>query len=31
MLAVSTAMVLLLVGGGLAFFNRMEGTIADVV
>jgi lipopolysaccharide transport system permease protein len=31
MLAVSTGMVLLLVGGGLAFFNKMEGTIADVV
>jgi lipopolysaccharide transport system permease protein len=31
MLAVSTGMVLLLVVGGLAFFHRMEGTIADVV
>ena len=31
MLAVSTLMVLLLVGGGVAFFNKMEGTIADVV
>ena len=31
MLAVSTGMVLVLVGGGLAFFNKMEGTIADVV
>ena len=31
MLAVSSGMVLLLVLGGLAFFHRMEGTIADVV
>ncbi len=31
LLAVSTGMVLLLVGGGLVFFNKMEGTIADVV
>jgi lipopolysaccharide transport system permease protein len=31
MLAVSTGMVLLLVASGLAFFHRMEGTIADVV
>ena len=31
MLAVSAGMVLLLVAGGLAFFHRMEGTIADVV
>lgn len=31
MLAVSAVMVALLVGGGLAFFNKMEGTIADVV
>ena len=31
MLAVSAGMVLLLVVGGLAFFHRMEGTIADVV
>ncbi len=31
MLAVSTGMVLLLVGGGLVYFNKMEGTIADVV
>ena len=31
MLAVSTGAVLLLLGGGLAFFHRMEGTIADVV
>jgi lipopolysaccharide transport system permease protein len=31
MLAVSAGMVLLLVGGGLAYFHRMEGTIADVV
>jgi lipopolysaccharide transport system permease protein len=31
MLAVSSGMVLLLVASGLAFFHRMEGTIADVV
>jgi lipopolysaccharide transport system permease protein len=31
MLAVSTAMVLLLLGGGVAYFQKMEGTIADVV
>jgi lipopolysaccharide transport system permease protein len=31
LLAVSTGMVLVLVGGGLTFFHRMEGTIADVV
>jgi lipopolysaccharide transport system permease protein len=31
MLAVSSSMVLLLVASGLAFFHRMEGTIADVV
>jgi len=31
MLAVSGGMVLLLVASGLAFFHRMEGTIADVV
>jgi lipopolysaccharide transport system permease protein len=31
LLAVSVGMVLLLVASGLAFFNKMEGTIADVV
>jgi lipopolysaccharide transport system permease protein len=31
MLAVSTGVVVLLVASGLAFFHRMEGTIADVV
>jgi lipopolysaccharide transport system permease protein len=31
MVAISAAMVLLLVVGGVAFFNKMEGTIADVV
>jgi lipopolysaccharide transport system permease protein len=31
MLAASTGVVLLLVGGGLIYFNKMEGTIADVV
>jgi lipopolysaccharide transport system permease protein len=31
MLAASAAMVLLLVFGGLVYFNKMEGTIADVV
>jgi lipopolysaccharide transport system permease protein len=31
LLAVSTGMVLVLVGGGLAYFHKMEGTIADVV
>jgi homopolymeric O-antigen transport system permease protein len=31
LLAVSTGMVLLLVGGGLAYFHKMEGTVADVV
>jgi lipopolysaccharide transport system permease protein len=31
MLATSAAIVLILVGGGLAFFHKMEGTIADVV
>jgi lipopolysaccharide transport system permease protein len=31
MLAVSAATVLLLVAGGMAYFHRMEGTIADVV
>ena len=31
LLAVSTGAVLLLLGGGLAFFHKMEGTIADVV
>ena len=31
MLAASAGMVLLLVGGGLAYFHKMEGTIADVV
>ena len=31
MLGVSTGMVLLLLGGGLAYFHKMEGTIADVV
>jgi len=31
MLAVSTAMVLLLLAGGVAYFQKMEGTIADVV
>jgi lipopolysaccharide transport system permease protein len=31
MLAASTGMVLLLVFGGLVYFNKMEGTIADVV
>lgn len=31
MLAVSAGMVLVLVASGLAFFHRMEGTIADVV
>lgn len=31
LLGVSTGMVLLLVGGGLAYFHRMEGTVADVV
>jgi lipopolysaccharide transport system permease protein len=31
MLIVSALMVMLLVGGGLAFFHKMEGTIADVV
>ena len=31
MLAISAVMVLLLVAGGVVFFNSMEGTIADVV
>ena len=31
LLAVSAFMVLLLVAGGMAYFQRMEGTIADVV
>jgi lipopolysaccharide transport system permease protein len=31
LLAASSGMVLLLVGGGLVYFNKMEGTIADVV
>jgi lipopolysaccharide transport system permease protein len=31
MLAVSTAMVLLLLAGGVVYFQRMEGVIADVV
>jgi len=31
LLAVSVAMVLLLVAGGAAYFQKMEGTIADVV
>jgi lipopolysaccharide transport system permease protein len=31
LLAASTAMVVLLVASGLAFFHKMEGTIADVV
>lgn len=31
LLGVSTGMVLLLLGGGLAYFHKMEGTIADVV
>ena len=31
MLAVSTSMVLLLLAGGVAYFQKMEGTIADVV
>ncbi len=31
LLAVSTGMVLLLVAGGMAYFHRMEGTIADVI
>ncbi|MGA9390306.1 MAG: ABC transporter permease [Candidatus Sulfotelmatobacter sp.] len=31
MLAVSTAMVLLLLAGGVVYFQKMEGTIADVV
>ena len=31
LLAVSAAMVLLLVAGGTAYFQKMEGTIADVV
>ena len=31
LLAVSAGMVLILFGGGVAFFNKMEGTIADVV
>jgi hypothetical protein len=31
MLAASAAMVLLLLGGGLVYFHKMEGTIADVV
>jgi lipopolysaccharide transport system permease protein len=31
LLAVSAAMVLMLVGGGAAYFQHMEGTIADVV
>jgi lipopolysaccharide transport system permease protein len=31
LLAVSTGMVLLLLAGGVAYFQRMEGTIADVV
>jgi lipopolysaccharide transport system permease protein len=31
MLAVSTTMVLLLLGGGVIYFQKMEGTIADVV
>jgi len=31
LLAVSTTMVVILVAGGVAFFNKMEGTIADVV
>ena len=31
LLAASTGMVLLLLGGGLVYFYRMEGTIADVV
>jgi lipopolysaccharide transport system permease protein len=31
LLAASTGMVLLLLGGGLAYFHHMEGTVADVV
>jgi len=31
LLAASSAMVLLLVSGGIAYFHKMEGTIADVV
>jgi lipopolysaccharide transport system permease protein len=31
LLAASTGMVLLLVVGGVVYFNKMEGTIADVV
>ncbi len=31
MLAASTAMVLLILAGGVAYFQKMEGTIADVV
>jgi lipopolysaccharide transport system permease protein len=31
MLAASTGMVLLILAGGVAYFQRMEGTIADVV
>jgi len=31
LLAASTGMVMLLVGGGLVYFHKMEGTIADVV
>jgi lipopolysaccharide transport system permease protein len=31
MLAVSSAAVLLVVAGGVAYFQKMEGTIADVV
>jgi lipopolysaccharide transport system permease protein len=31
LLGVSTGMVMLLLGGGLVYFHKMEGTIADVV
>ena len=31
LLGVSTAMVLVLLGGGLVYFHKMEGTVADVV
>jgi len=31
LLAASTGMVLLLLGGGLAYFHHMEGTVADIV
>jgi hypothetical protein len=31
MLAASTVVVLLIAAGGVAYFHKMEGTIADVV